>query len=140
MYIEENPLLPALLYPPREEENAHITLADTFQMALHQTSSFLTFCSSKPEGAVAADMTMVSLMSTGPLFFFFLLLNGVICLKRDISYVPQNRNTSLFFPSLCLLHIFVLRGTFVPLGSNFCVQSLTMRTLERKGNESTNDI
>ena len=73
-------------------------------------------------------------------FFFFLLLNGVICLKRDISYVPQNRNTSLFFPSLCLLHIFVLRGNFVPLGSIFCVQSLTMRTLERKGNESTNGI
>ena len=69
MYMEENPLLPALLYPPKEEENAHITLADTFPMALHQASSFLTF--SKPEGAVAADMTMVSLMSTGLLCFFF---------------------------------------------------------------------
>ena len=69
MYMEENPLLPALQYPPKEEENAHITLADTFPMALHQASSFLTF--SKPEGAVAANMTMVSLMSTGLLCFFF---------------------------------------------------------------------
>ena len=37
---------------------------------------------------------------------FSLSVNGIICLKRDISDVPQNRNTSLFFPSLHLLHIF----------------------------------
>lgn len=113
MYIEENPLLPALLYPPREEENAHITLADTFQMALHQTSSFLTFCSSKPEGAVAADMTMVSLMSTGPLFFFFPFTEWSY-LSQKRHFLCPSKQKHLFFLSLPLL------VTHFCIKRNFC--------------------
>ena len=41
-----------------------------------------------------------------PLGFFVFSFSEWSCLKRDVSDVPQNRNTSLFFPSLRLLQIF----------------------------------